>query len=315
MFQQQLSTFVLCNILILCSSGIAVASSAFCTTQWQTANQARSQLNFQALINIREQVRNPCPKEVFTHVENLMTQVAGAKAQTAFASNRFVDTNYWLNQAPTTAWYILALRGDMAAAQRNWTEAALHYNTALDLSPPQNVRKELITMAGQATVLSGTLTASIQRSGDGAGLYNSRGSYSSIPAPILFDYDQATLTANGRASTKRLAAYVSKRLQQQPQLQVTIIGHTDNRGSDAYNCALSLRRARTVQQVMVTMLREYAIAATRITIQGQGERVPFPVSSLSPPLTAEERFALDRRVEVTFSKLNNHQEASSCTSN
>ncbi|KOR30197.1 hypothetical protein TI04_06830 [Achromatium sp. WMS2] len=295
---------------------LVMANTEFCQEQSQAASAAAAKLDFSTLVQIRAQVRDPCPGNFFTYVENLMTQVAGTKAQDEFAQGRVAKANDWLAQAPTTAWYTLALQGDIAAQNREWANAARYYNIALDLNPPPDFATELAALAGQATVLSGTLVASVQRSGNGMGLYNIRGSYASIPAPIQFDFDQDTLTADGKASTERLAAYVKRRLQQQSQLVVTIVGHTDSRGSDAYNCDLSLRRAATVQRIIKGVLQNEARdLISKLTIQGQGERVPYPISSMAQPLTAEERFALDRRVEVLFTNVNYSPSTNSCVSN
>ncbi|KOR32593.1 hypothetical protein TI05_06305 [Achromatium sp. WMS3] len=303
-------------------------ANSFCRQQWQAANIARRQLDFAKLQAIKTRSTDPCPVIVLNHINKLMTQVASAKAQKAFANKQFAKATQWLNQAPITAWYTEIVHGDIAAARKDWGKAARHYNRALDLKPPQAVMKDLVAMAGQATVLSNSLGVSVKSSGNGSGLYrsnpgkNSRGSYDTIPAPIRFNYDESTLTPQGQEAAKLLAAYVSKRLQHQPNLTVTVVGHTDSRGSKAYNCRLSRRRAQTVATVIQTELqrrsKNYQVQPmpapvhTQIRIQAQGEQHPFPVSSWSPNLTPEERFALDRRVELVFTTPNQTQENPSC---
>src|SRR6201995_3580856 len=59
---------------------------------------------------------------------------------------------------------------------------------------------------------------------------------------VLFDTGQATLKPGADLARNRLATYLS----QNPNTKVLVEGHTDSRGSDAYNDALSERRANAV---------------------------------------------------------------------
>jgi OOP family OmpA-OmpF porin len=52
---------------------------------------------------------------------------------------------------------------------------------------------------------------------------------------------------------------------------VTVEGHTDSQGSDAYNEKLSQQRAEAVKQVLIT---KFGIAADRVTAKGFGESKP-----------------------------------------
>jgi outer membrane protein OmpA-like peptidoglycan-associated protein len=52
---------------------------------------------------------------------------------------------------------------------------------------------------------------------------------------------------------------------------VSIEGHTDNVGTDAYNDDLSVRRAAAVRTALV---RDHAIAGARLSSAGFGERKP-----------------------------------------
>jgi len=66
-----------------------------------------------------------------------------------------------------------------------------------------------------------------------------------------------------------------------------VTGHTDSRGTEAYNQALSERRAGTVAAYL-----EAAYPSVNVTSQGMGESVPRETNS-----TPEGRQA-NRRVEV-----------------
>ncbi|NCC26569.1 MAG: DUF4892 domain-containing protein [Gammaproteobacteria bacterium] len=102
---------------------------------------------------------------------------------------------------------------------------------------------------------------------------------------IYFDFDQATIRPESEPQLSEMA----KLLEDQPDLGVYIVGHTDNRGGLDYNLDLSKRRANAVAQALTT---DFRIARDRLT--------PMGVASLSPVSsnTTEEGRAKNRRVEM-----------------
>ena len=87
------------------------------------------------------------------------------------------------------------------------------------------------------------------------------------PAPptfmVFFDWDRSNLSAQALNTIKQAAAaYKSK-----GNARITATGHTDTSGPEAYNMALSLRRANTVKDALV---RE-GVPATAIAVIGRGE--------------------------------------------
>jgi opacity protein-like surface antigen len=109
----------------------------------------------------------------------------------------------------------------------------------------------------------------------------------SVPSYIVFfDFDRATLTAQAVTTIKQAAAAAKSG----NKTRIGVTGHADRSGSDAYNMALSLRRANAVKDQLV---RE-GIPATNIAVVGRGE---------SPPLvpTADGvREPQNRRVEIVL---------------
>lgn len=103
-------------------------------------------------------------------------------------------------------------------------------------------------------------------------------------ADAFFDFDKSVLKPAGKATLDDLAAKI------QAINVETIIstGHTDSIGTDAYNQALSLRRANAVKAYLVSK----GIAADRIVVEGKGERQPVASNA-----TREGR-AKNRRVEI-----------------
>lgn len=82
-------------------------------------------------------------------------------------------------------------------------------------------------------------------------------------------------------------------LKNNPELQVSIEGHTDIRGSDAYNKALSLRRAKSVYKYLASQ----GIAKSRMKTIGYGRSRPLV------PNTSEENMYKNRRVEIKIIKI------------
>jgi OOP family OmpA-OmpF porin len=64
---------------------------------------------------------------------------------------------------------------------------------------------------------------------------------------------------------------LAKFMNQYANTVVTVEGHTDSQGADAYNQKLSQERAEAVKQVLIT---KFGIAADRVTAKGFGEAQP-----------------------------------------
>ncbi|NEX20075.1 DUF4892 domain-containing protein [Thiorhodococcus mannitoliphagus] len=102
---------------------------------------------------------------------------------------------------------------------------------------------------------------------------------------IHFDFDKATILEESRPQLEEMA----RMLNEQPELEVYVVGHTDNKGTLDYNMDLSRRRAEAVVQALI---QSYGILGARLT--------PMGVASLSPLATntTEDGRALNRRVEL-----------------
>ncbi|MBP5573469.1 MAG: PD40 domain-containing protein [Bacteroidales bacterium] len=103
---------------------------------------------------------------------------------------------------------------------------------------------------------------------------------------IQFEFNSAALTADSEEGVAMLAAF----LEQHPDLEVELSGHTDNVGSDAYNQQLSEQRAEVVRQALI----EKGIAAARLSAKGYGATRPVG------PNDTEAQRALNRRTEMTI---------------
>lgn len=102
--------------------------------------------------------------------------------------------------------------------------------------------------------------------------------------PILFDFDRSTL----RPDAIKILDAAIKTLEANPELMLTIEGHTGSLGSDEYNKGLSQRRAQSVYDYLV----KHKIDKSRLTMQTFGESNPDHDNSVEPTRK------LNRRVEL-----------------
>lgn len=111
-----------------------------------------------------------------------------------------------------------------------------------------------------------------------------------IAADVLFAVDSADLSGEAVARLQEVAGEVADRA---APGQLSIVGHTDSDGTDAYNDDLSLRRARSVADVLAPALTG---ADLELVVEGRGEREPVAEND------SAEGKQLNRRVAVTFTE-------------
>jgi OmpA-OmpF porin, OOP family len=102
---------------------------------------------------------------------------------------------------------------------------------------------------------------------------------------IYFDTDKAVLKPESRPTLEQIA----KLLTSQPQLNVFIVGDTDNQGAYEYNLDLSRRRAEAIAAELV---KSFRIAQPRLRTAGLGFLAPVGSNA------SEAGRALNRRVEL-----------------
>lgn len=106
------------------------------------------------------------------------------------------------------------------------------------------------------------------------------------PSNLLFEFDSVDLLPEAMTQLGEIV----QTMKQQPTLQADVVGHADSQGTEAYNLALSQRRAQAVSDYLVTS----GVVAARINASWRGESEP------AFPNTTEEFRALNRRVEVSL---------------
>ena len=110
-----------------------------------------------------------------------------------------------------------------------------------------------------------------------------------LPADVLFDFDKADIRADAASALAKVATIIRA----YPSGTVTLEGHTDAKGDDAYNQRLSERRAGSVGRWLTERER---IDAAKLTARGWGERKPVASNDTDPGRQK------NRRVEVVIRK-------------
>jgi peptidoglycan-associated lipoprotein len=97
---------------------------------------------------------------------------------------------------------------------------------------------------------------------------------SGVPDRVFFATNQSSLTSMSRETLRKQAKYLRKN----KNLNVTIEGHADERGTREYNLALGERRANAAKDYLMT----YGVSGTRISVISYGKE--RPVNTESTPL-------------------------------
>ena len=109
-----------------------------------------------------------------------------------------------------------------------------------------------------------------------------------VTSDILFETNKATLKPESMSTIKQVIDLMEKH----PELKLSIEGHTDSDGTDAYNQKLSEERAAAVKQAIT----ERGIEGSRLGVKGFGESKPLDQSN------TEIAKAKNRRVEFVLLK-------------
>jgi outer membrane protein OmpA-like peptidoglycan-associated protein len=105
-----------------------------------------------------------------------------------------------------------------------------------------------------------------------------------MPSDVTFDVDRAEI----QPRFYRVLDEVAQTLNQYPSTYIDVVGHADSTGADAYNQALSERRANSVAGYLV----QQRVTPARVYVAGLGETAP--VASNATP----EGRTQNRRVEI-----------------
>ena len=121
-------------------------------------------------------------------------------------------------------------------------------------------------------------TATVERVGEGIKVtFNSQ---------LLFDFGKTDLKESNKTDLQKFA----ETLNQYPDTDVLIVGHTDNVGSESFNQNLSENRAGAV----TSYLKSLGISSGRLKLEGKGETQPVASNE------TEDSRTQNRRVEIAI---------------
>ncbi len=106
--------------------------------------------------------------------------------------------------------------------------------------------------------------------------------------PIYFDFDRSFIRADARLELEKVIAYMNE----YPSVKIDVRSHTDSRGKDSYNLALSKRRNKSTIKYII----ERGISENRLTGRGYGETQHVNECS-NRVKCSEEQHQLNRRSE------------------
>lgn len=140
----------------------------------------------------------------------------------------------------------------------------------------------MIALSGCASTLDNTIGANVDDGSFGSATMNNTllqsGELSAttalaerfaaeVPSTITFEFNSSALTGDAQAILRRQADWI----RQFPEVRFRVYGHTDLVGSDAYNKALGLRRARAA----VSYLGSLGVSTSRLeAVASFGETQP-----------------------------------------
>ena len=114
-----------------------------------------------------------------------------------------------------------------------------------------------------------------------------------LPADVLFDFDKAELRADAARSLDKAAEL----LKSYPQAPIDVVGHTDGKGGDAYNDALSQRRAAAVAAALQSH------TGRPIATRGMGKRQPVAPNTTPDGRDDPDGRQRNRRVQIVIGAL------------
>lgn len=133
------------------------------------------------------------------------------------------------------------------------------------------------TEIGSGTQVGGAQTGSVE---------STAGPSAEVARIVYFDYDSYVVRDEFRPAIAANARY----LRDNPRAQVSLQGHTDERGSAEYNLALGQKRAEAVRQALLLL----GVNESQIEAVSYGKERPAAYGS------GEEAWSQNRRVEFVY---------------
>jgi len=229
--------------------------------------------------------------------------------ESALTEEEFDDDDELMSetQEGESEWMEKLELGKQAEKNKQWRLAARYYNEALDLidsptatpqAPSEAEIKKVYEQASKAQLIADTLTPIPPITS----LENTRCS-STIRSrvrgirmtkhlkAVQFEFDKTTFTVTGQQAAQQLATCLKQRGFTNIN-QITLVGHTDEKGTPEYNQQLSEKRAKKLKNNLI-----FQSITAKIMTEGRGEDKPVHLDN-PENFTQEEIDALNRRVEI-----------------
>jgi outer membrane protein OmpA-like peptidoglycan-associated protein len=120
------------------------------------------------------------------------------------------------------------------------------------------------------------------------------GTYYYVSGRILFDYNSTALSEEA----EKEVSYVADMMKTYRDISIELVGHTDSKGSSAYNAMLSEKRAMGVKDYLVGK----GVSGDRIKVVAAGEHNPVAINTYADGTDAPRGRALNRNVSVRIDK-------------
>jgi len=167
------------------------------------------------------------------------------------------------------------------AAQESGKTSDLQFNTA-------DLEFRVTDFAGNPVEIAGTVQdLQVKETGNEVRI--------DLAADVLFDFDKSDILPKAEETLGKAAAIVKERAKG----TVMIAGHTDSKGGDAYNMALSERRANSVRDLFRT---RGGPASFSFETKGFGAKQPVAPNQKADGSDDPVGRQKNRRVEITIRK-------------
>jgi outer membrane protein OmpA-like peptidoglycan-associated protein len=187
---------------------------------------------------------------------------------------------------------LLALAANAALAAQYQIDDPIPLGAQGTVSPLSGEVHEIVGMASAVTGRVDPLAAALKDLGAKVTDTEIR---IEMSADVLFDFDKADLKQVAEPALTKVAIV----LQGYPRAAVKIDGHTDAKGSDAYNQNLSERRARAVQD---WLKKREGLKAVSFSTRGLGAKQPVAPNTKPNGADDPEGRQKNRRVEIVVKK-------------
>lgn len=184
----------------------------------------------------------------------------------------------WLGRqglhTPSNGWHTLTTTTMERESQGQRTLVAVAASTLGDTSYYSALALSTDAEVAEAEVLTADKIASAISADGAAAIYG-----------LEFETAKAELLPSAQPALTQMAGFLTAN----PDVNILLVGHTDNEGTFDYNLDLSERRARAVRKALID---QHEIGADRLTSIGVSFAAP------KAPNTSEEGRSRNRRVEM-----------------